>query len=173
MTSGNYDIAYAGGSLTVNRAALTVTANDATKTYDGTAYSGGNGVSYSGFAASDDASDLGGTLVYGGTSQGAVEKGTYGITASGLTSGNYDIAYAEGQLTVNEVTQPSPGPSPSPAVILPLPALPTWSNSVGQLMVSYTSGPSGGEQPFMVVEDAQLSGALCVLGENTVICSAT
>ena len=172
LTSGNYDIAYAGGSLTVNRAALTVTANDATKTYDGTAYSGGNGVSYSGFAASDDASDLGGTLVYGGTSQGAVEKGTYGITASGLTSGNYDIAYAEGQLTVNEVTQPSPGPSPSPAVILPLPALPTWSNSVGQLMVSYTSGPSGGEQPFMVVEDAQLSGALCVLGENTVICSA-
>ncbi|MDE1991255.1 MAG: hypothetical protein KGI75_02075, partial [Rhizobiaceae bacterium] len=102
LTSGNYTITYVGGDLTVNKAALTVTANDASKTYDGLAYSGGNGVGYSGFVGSDDASSLGGTLSYSGTAQGAVNAGSYGIAASGLTSGNYTITYVAGDLTVNK-----------------------------------------------------------------------
>jgi len=36
LTSGNYTIGYADGALTVSKAALTVTANNASKTYDGT-----------------------------------------------------------------------------------------------------------------------------------------
>ncbi|MGA0565118.1 MBG domain-containing protein [Ancylobacter sp. VNQ12] len=101
LTSGNYDITYAPGTLTVGTAALTITANNASKVYDATAYSGGNGVSYSGFVGSDSSSSLGGTLAYGGTSQGAVNAGSYSITASGLTSGNYDITYAPGTLTLS------------------------------------------------------------------------
>ena len=101
LTSGNYDISYVDGTLTVNRAALTVTANDDSRTYDGVAYSGGNGVSYSGFVAGEDASVLGGDLSFGGSAQGAVNAGSYGLSADGLTSGNYDISYIDGTLTVN------------------------------------------------------------------------
>ena len=44
---------------------------------------------------------LGGTLVYGGSSQGATDAGSYGITASGLTSGNYAISYDAGMLEID------------------------------------------------------------------------
>ncbi|WP_052285885.1 MBG domain-containing protein [Azorhizobium caulinodans] len=100
LTSGNYNISYTAGTLTVGTAALTVTANDGTKTYDGTAYSGGNGVTYNGFVGSDTAASLGGALTWGGTAQGAVNAGTYSLTNSGLTSSNYVITYAPGTLTV-------------------------------------------------------------------------
>ncbi|WP_158279335.1 MBG domain-containing protein [Azospirillum humicireducens] len=102
LSSANYAIAYAPGALTVNQTALTVTANNGTKTYDGLAYSGGNGVSYSGFVNGETAAVLGGTLAYGGTAQGAVNAGTYTLTASGLSSANYAITYAPGTLTVNQ-----------------------------------------------------------------------
>ncbi|MCM5556023.1 MBG domain-containing protein, partial [Pleomorphomonas sp. NRK KF1] len=102
LTSGNYDISYVAGALTVNKAALTVTANSAAKTYDGLAYSGGNGVTYAGLVNGETSSVLGGTLAYGGTSQGAANAGSYTLTASGLTSGNYDISYVAGALTVNK-----------------------------------------------------------------------
>ncbi|MGJ1452847.1 MBG domain-containing protein, partial [Sphingobacterium spiritivorum] len=79
---------------------LTITANDFSKTYDGIAYSGGNGVSYSGFSLGEGPSVLGGTLVYGGTSQGAVNTGNYSITPSGLTATNYDFDYKNGTLGI-------------------------------------------------------------------------
>jgi filamentous hemagglutinin family protein len=103
LTSANYDISYTGGSLNVAKAALTVTAIDAAKTYDGQAFSGGNGVSYSGFATGDDAgTSLGGTLAYGGEGQGAVHAGSYSLSTSGLTAANYDISYVNGNLTVEK-----------------------------------------------------------------------
>ena len=101
-TSANYDISYLNGALTVGKAALTVTATDATKTYDGLTYSGGAGVSYSGFVNSETASVLGGSLAYSGTSQGAKNVGSYVLTAEGLTAGNYAITYQSGTLTVNK-----------------------------------------------------------------------
>lgn len=96
-----YDITFISGTLTVDKAALTATANNDSKTYDGLAYSGGNGVTYSGFVNGETASVLGGTLTYGGTSQGAVNAGSYGIGLSGLTSNNYDITFVSGTLTVD------------------------------------------------------------------------
>ena len=101
LTSSNYAITFANGSLTVNPAALTVTANGFSKIYDGLAYSGGNGISYSGFVNGETSAVLGGALAYGGSSQGAVNAGSYAITPSGLTSGNYAISYTNGALTVN------------------------------------------------------------------------
>lgn len=99
-----YDISYANGALTVNTAPLTVTANAASKTYDGLAYSGGNGVSYGGLVNGETAAVLGGALAYGGSSQGAVNAGSYAITPSGLTSSNYAIIYASGSLSVTPAT---------------------------------------------------------------------
>ena len=47
---------------------------------------------------------LGGSVVYGGSAQGAVDPGIYIITVSGLLSGNYDITYHPGTLTINAKT---------------------------------------------------------------------
>jgi hypothetical protein len=82
---------------------LTVTANAASKAYDGLAYSGGNGVSYS---VTPNANLLG-TVSYGGTSQGAINVGSYTITPSGYWSNQqgYDIiAYANGTLSILPVS---------------------------------------------------------------------
>jgi hypothetical protein len=82
--------------------ALTVTALAASKVYDGLAFTGGNGVTFAGFENGEDATDLGGTLAYGGAAQGAINAGSYALTLSGLTSGNYVLSYVPGTLTVNK-----------------------------------------------------------------------
>jgi len=102
LSAGNYAISYADGTLTVGKAALTVTASDAAKTYDGLAWSGGNGANYSGLVNGETAAVLGGALSYGGDAQGAVNAGSYGISVSGLSSDNYVISYADGTLTVGK-----------------------------------------------------------------------
>ncbi len=101
LSAGNYAIVYVNGTLSVNPALLTVTAGNDSKTYDGRAYGGGNGVSFSGFVNGEDASVLGGTLGYGGSAQGAVNAGGYVITPQGLSARNYSIAYVNGSLAVN------------------------------------------------------------------------
>jgi filamentous hemagglutinin family protein len=99
-----YDIAYSNGALTINRAPLTVIANNATKTYDGQAFSGGNGVTYSGLVNGESSTVLGGTLGYSGTSQGAVNAGNYVITPGGLNSTNYLLSFVDGALTISPAT---------------------------------------------------------------------
>ncbi|MBV2209394.1 MAG: filamentous hemagglutinin N-terminal domain-containing protein, partial [Thermomonas sp.] len=96
-----YEITYSPTtSLTINPAALTITANDASKIYDGLAWTGGNGVTYSGFVNGEDANVLSGTLTWGGSSQNAVNAGSYSLIASGLSSGNYVITYQDGTLNI-------------------------------------------------------------------------
>jgi hypothetical protein len=102
--AGNYNIAYVNGVLTVNPAPLTVTANNASKTYNGLAYTGGNGVIYTGFVNGETSAVLGGALSFSGASQGAINAGSYTIVPGGLTSGNYTITYNNGALTVNPAT---------------------------------------------------------------------
>jgi hypothetical protein len=83
--------------------ALTVSANGASRTYSGGAYSGGNGVGYT--ATSGDRNVLG-SPTYSGSSQGAVNTGTYSISTSGLYSDQqgYIISYASGSLTITPAT---------------------------------------------------------------------
>jgi trimeric autotransporter adhesin len=100
LTSGNYDITFENGELDITPAALTVTATDDTKVYDGLAYTGGNGVVYIGFVNNETEEVLGGTLAYSGSSQGAINVGKYVITPGGLTSGNYDITFENGELDI-------------------------------------------------------------------------
>ena len=91
-------------TVTITTAPLTITANVDTKVYDGLAYSGGNGVVYDGFVNGETPAVLGGTLTYGGTSQGAINTGNYAITPGGLTSTNYFITFVDGELTITPVT---------------------------------------------------------------------
>jgi hypothetical protein len=103
VASSGYNFAFNNaGVLTVNPAALTITADNVTKIYNGVPYSGGGGVTYSGFVNGQNASVLGGAIAYGGNSQGAVNVGTYAIIPSNLTSSNYAITYVDGTLTINQ-----------------------------------------------------------------------
>jgi len=98
----NYDLVFQNNTNSVIRKApLTVTAAGASKTYDAQAFTGGNGVTYAGFVTGESSTVLGGVLAYGGTSQGAVNAGSYSIVPSGYTSGNYTIEYVAGGLTIN------------------------------------------------------------------------
>ena len=100
--AANYSLTGTTATTTadINPAALTVTAKDDHKIYSGVGYSGGNGVTYDGFVGGETSAVLGGALTYGGTSQGAVHMGTYGIYPQGLTSGNYDVSFVGGVLTI-------------------------------------------------------------------------
>ncbi|MBU0688227.1 MAG: filamentous hemagglutinin N-terminal domain-containing protein [Gammaproteobacteria bacterium] len=85
-----------GPLLTSFLTQTTVTANNATKTYDGIAYSGDNG-----YATSVAGALLLGSI--GGSSQGAVNAGTYVFDATSLYSDQfgYDItSYTNGTLTI-------------------------------------------------------------------------
>ena len=96
----NYDITPTPGTFTINKAALTVTANSENITYgdDKPTFS----VSYSGFVNNENESVLGGSLVLecGYVRYGNV--GTYSITPIGLTSGNYAITFESGRLKVSK-----------------------------------------------------------------------
>jgi hypothetical protein len=108
-SGNNYNVSYANNNTsTINPADLSVTANADSKTYDGLAYSGGNGVAYSGFVTGETSSVLSGPLAYSGSSQGAINLGSYVITPGGLTSGNYIISYYNGALTINQATSSIP-----------------------------------------------------------------
>ena len=102
--ASRYTTALLAGSNAIYRERATVitTALNDTKTYSGVAYSGGNGVTYGGFANGDTSAALTGALVYGGSSQGAVNAGGYGIVPSGYSNGlGYTLAYVNGALTID------------------------------------------------------------------------
>ena len=100
LSSGNYAITFAKGKLTVGQAALTVTAENKTVTFGGTAPA--NSVTYSGFVNGDDAADLTGDLAYDCSYAAGSPVGDYDITPNGLSSGNYAITFTKGKLTVGK-----------------------------------------------------------------------
>lgn len=89
---------------TINKAELTIKANDNTIVYGDTASD--KGVTYSGFLNGEDESVLGGELTYTFSYTPGMDKGLYIITPEGKTSGNYEIKTVPGTLTVEprEVT---------------------------------------------------------------------
>ncbi len=80
---------------------LTVTVASASKTYDGTAYTGLPSAAYS----TTPDGRLQGTLAYGNAS-GHVDAGTYWVTAQGLYSDQqgYAVSYAPGDLVIHPAT---------------------------------------------------------------------
>src|SRR5262249_56593740 len=91
---------YVNGTLTVTAAALTVTANNATR-----AYGSANptlALSYSGFVNGDTAASLSTAPTVSTTATGSSAVGTYPITASGAASTNYTVSYVQGTLTVTK-----------------------------------------------------------------------
>ena len=101
--SSNYTITYANGMLTVNPALLTITANNASKTYGQTASFAGTAFTTTGLVNGDTVGSVTETST-GSAATAAV--GTYNIVPSVATfsagpNSNYVITYANGTLTVN------------------------------------------------------------------------
>ena len=114
LTAGNHNVTavYSGdnnfvgstgtlsGGQTVNRATLTVKAEDKSKTYGDAAAP--FTISYTGFVNGENASALGGTLNMSTNATASSPVGSYTITAGGLTSSNYAITFVNGTLTVTK-----------------------------------------------------------------------
>lgn len=93
-----YDIEMLAGTLTIDKAALTITASDASKAAGQVANL--SGFSSAGLVAGDQISGV--SLASSGAEAGAT-AGNYAIVASnaqGTGLGNYDITYVDGMLTV-------------------------------------------------------------------------
>ena len=106
---GNYNISYSGGNLTVNKAALTITAVTDTKTYDGTVNSGAQAI-VSGLKNSDTVTNLKeqfaskNALGTGGSTLKVVQSG-YNVNKNGTAtdgSGNYNVTYVDAAGTINK-----------------------------------------------------------------------
>ena len=86
-SGNNYTVTLSGNSgSTISKAGLSIAANAANKTYNAVAYSGGNGVNYSGFVNNEDSTALGGTLSYTGSSQASAIFREGILTLQGIPS---------------------------------------------------------------------------------------
>ena len=101
LSNANYKLPTTPPTQTfkINKASLTITANDNAITYGDLPT--GNGVTYSGFVNNETASVLGGTLGYTFSyAQYGNVGDNYIIVPNGLTSNNYRITFLQGTLTV-------------------------------------------------------------------------
>jgi hypothetical protein len=106
----NYTITYVNGQMTVNPAALTITANNASMVY-GNASLPSFGVTYIGFVNGETAANLTTTptvtttaTAYNGTAGSGSNVGAYPTVASGAVDSNYTISYVNGTLQVTPYT---------------------------------------------------------------------
>jgi gliding motility-associated-like protein len=96
--NGNYTLTYIGADLTVNKAVLTVSANNASMCQsDGFPTFG---VSYSGFKLGDTENVLSTKPTVSTTANRNV-AGTYVLVPANGASGNYSFVYVNGTLTIN------------------------------------------------------------------------
>jgi hypothetical protein len=104
LSSANYAITFVAGTLTVNPAVLTVTANNASKVY-------GDGIpaftaSITGFVNGDNSSAYTGAPSLTTTATASSPVGSYAITAAQgtLSAANYTFAFVNGTLSVTQAT---------------------------------------------------------------------
>ena len=100
LAAANYSFTFVSGTLTVNKATLTVSADNVTKAYG--AANPALTVSYGGFVNGDTAASLTTPPTVSTTATPTSAVGTYPITVSGAVSANYTISYVPGMLTVNK-----------------------------------------------------------------------
>ena len=98
----DYTISYVTGSVTVNPAALTVTASSPTFTYWGTVPA--ITASYSGFENGDTSSSLSTPPACSTTATSSSAVGSYPSTCSGAADSNYTVTYVAGSVTIAQAT---------------------------------------------------------------------
>ena len=139
VSATNYAITFNTGTLTVNPASLTCTADNKSVTYGDAAptYT----ATYSGWVNSETQAVLTGTLAFACDYSAGSDVDDYTITPSGVTSGNYTITFNTGTLTVNKAD----------AVITDLPAAIEGLVYTGSAQTLISAGTAtGGELQYKV-----------------------
>ena len=103
LSNGNYAISITEGKYTVNRKALTVTANDMTITFGDAVSTTYKGVVAEGFVKGDTLDNLGTQVGYNCSFKAdrTGKAGTYAIVPK-LETNNYEVTAVNGTLTVNK-----------------------------------------------------------------------
>ena len=156
----NYAITYANGSLTVNTAPLTVTANSTSKTYGSTASFASTAFTTSGLVNSDTVTGVTETS----TGSGATSVvGSYNIVPSAATGtglSNYAITYANGSLTVNT----------APLTVTANSTSKTYGSTASFASTAFTtSGLVNSDTVTGVTETSTGSGATSVVGSYNIV----
>jgi hypothetical protein len=176
---GNYTISYVNGSLTVNPATLTVTADNATKAYGQPNPSLTDTIT--GFVNGENAGVVSGSPSLGTTATASSGVGSYSITAAqgSLSATNYTFAFANGTLTITPVAMATPLPPSTPptltgAIVL-MPVTPPGSSASGATDVAASASPShstalvstalflGGTAPNSSANDVTMDSSLTLI----------
>ena len=96
--AANYNLVWTNGSGTINKAPLTIQANNSAKILTETDPTGYSGASYTGFVNGETSNVLAGSLQLARTS-GEV-AGNYVLTPSGHTSANYNLSFVAGNFEI-------------------------------------------------------------------------
>jgi hypothetical protein len=157
----NYTISYVDGLLTVNPAALTITANNATKTYGQALSFAGTEFTHSSLLNNDTVSSV--TLTsLGAAATAGVTATPYAIVPSqavGTGLSNYTISYVNGSLSVNQAT---------PTIIWPTPAAITYGTALsGTQLNASASYLSAGTQATVAGTFTYTPAAGTVLNAGT------
>ncbi len=163
----NYTITYVDGKLTVNPAALTITANSASKTYGNTATFASTAFTETGLVTANGNTITGVTETSTGAPASAL-IGTYAIVPSaavGSGLANYTITYANGKLTVN----------PAPLTITANSASKTYGNTATFASTAFTEiglVTANGDTITGVTETSTGASASALIGTYAIVPSA-
>ena len=103
LSATNYTFSASNGTLTINKAVITITASNASISYGSSLPTFGH--TPSGFLGSDNASVITGTVTHSTTGSSTANVGSYTITPiiSGLSATNYTFSASNGTLTINAI----------------------------------------------------------------------
>ena len=165
FSAANYTITYIAGSLTVNQAALTVTATNQTMGYGQSVPT----LTYviTGFLNGDSPTVVSGAPALSTTGGSSSPTGTYPIIVAqgSLSAANYTFVLANGTLTIESVVSLSVSPSQASASeVAGSSATVTVSrtDTGAALTVNYTSAP--GSTAVAGTDYQTLSGSVTILG---------
>jgi hypothetical protein len=101
LSASNYSFTAQNGTLTINKVALTVRADNKSKVWDGSPFTAFT-KTITGFVNGENTSVISGSVTYSGSAIGATAVGTYTITpvVSGLSATNYTFTPQNGTLTI-------------------------------------------------------------------------
>ena len=111
-TISNSAVTYVKGTLTITKAPLTISANHYTKKQgeDNPQFT----LTYDGFKNNDTEASFTTQPTVSCSATKDSPVGDYDVTVSGAISGNYNISYVNGSLTIEAVPTPEPKPTPEP-----------------------------------------------------------
>jgi hypothetical protein len=155
-TDGFYPAVSVTQSLTVNKAPLTIKANDLTKPQGDPNPT--LTVTYTGFVNGETAAVLGSSLTVTTTATTTSPAGTYPITPSGATAANYTITLVPGTLTVT--------PRQTQTITFAAPATKTYGNA------DFAIGASSTNNTIPITYTSSNTSVATIVGSNIHIVGA-